>query len=240
MKPILQIQNLSIKLGEHPVLENVSFEAFENQFVAIIGPNGAGKTVFMKTLLGLIKPSEGSMTLWGEPLAQNISPIGYVPQTKTLSRHFPALASELVLSGLKGVWPFRISKDEKKLVAQHLEQVGAAHLIERPLTALSGGELQRIYLARALIRNPRLVLLDEPATGIDTVGESDMYSLLEDYRKRIKAVIIMSTHDLEVASHHADSVLLLNQKQICFGPAKEVLTKENLYRAFGHDTHVHH
>jgi len=158
---------------------------------------------------------------------------------KTMDRSFPALSIELVLTGLTPRWPWRIQKSgyQKALVA--LEQVGAAHLARRPVGRLSGGELQRICLARSIVRQPQLVMLDEPATGIDAVGEADMYRRLEAYQKKSGATILMITHDWHTATHHANHVLLLNQKQISFGPPEVALSEDFLRMAFGHIGHEH-
>jgi zinc transport system ATP-binding protein len=120
-----------------------------------------------------------------------------------------------------------------------MAQVGTEHLALRPIAKLSGGELQRVCLARSLVREPRLVMLDEPTTGIDAVGEADIYKLLEAYQKASGATILMITHDWHAATHHANWVLLLNRKQVSFGPPSEALNEDNLRVAFGHIGHTH-
>jgi zinc transport system ATP-binding protein len=120
-----------------------------------------------------------------------------------------------------------------------LALVGAEHLCHRPIGWLSGGELQRVYLARALVRNPKLLLLDEPATGIDPIGEDDMYQILEQYQVKSDVTILMVTHDWLAAKHHATQVLLLNRRQMSFGPPELALADEPMRRAFGHVGHTH-
>lgn len=238
--PAVRIEQLSVSFDGHSVLSNLDFEVPAGSFVAIVGPNGAGKSTFLRVLLGLIKADQGSLKILGKDLA-DVPPawIGYVPQVKTMDRNFPALAIELVLTGILNAWPWRRQRNLRERALVALEQVGAAHLEKRPLSALSGGELQRVCLARSIVREPRLVLLDEPATGIDSVGEADMYALLEQYQEQTEATILMITHDWHAATHHADLVLLLNQNQISFGPPREALAEENLRRAFGHIGHNH-
>ena len=162
-----------------------------------------------------------------------------MPQAKTMDRSFPALSIELVLTGLKNRWPWRLPKTDRDLAMDALEKVGASHLAERPLGKLSGGELQRVCLARSIARKPKIVMLDEPATGIDAVGEADMYRMLETYQKNSGATLLMITHDWHAATHHADQVLLLNRKQVSFGPPNIAMNEESLRSAFGHIGHEH-
>ncbi|MBI5812662.1 MAG: metal ABC transporter ATP-binding protein [Deinococcota bacterium] len=238
--PAVQVQDLSVRFGDFQALQDVSFVAPQGSFVAIVGPNGAGKSTLLRVLLGLVQPEQGSFQLFGRPLAA-LPPeqVGYVPQVKGFDRSFPALALELVVSGIRRAWPFRVTAPEQKRAREALEQVGASRLERRSLGRLSGGELQRVYLARALVHQPRLLLLDEPATGVDAVGEADLYRHLEAYHKRSGATILMITHDWEAANHHATHVLLLNRRVIDFGPPQRVLCPECLSRAFGHVGHAH-
>lgn len=151
---------------------------------------------------------------------------------------FPALALELVVSGLRRAWPFRVGEEERRRALEALGRVGALELAHRPLGRLSGGQLQRVYLARALVRRPRLLLLDEPATGVDRLGEVDLYRHLEAYQEETGATILMITHDWE-AAHHASHVLVLNRRVIGFGPPERALSEECLRQAFGHLGHEH-
>jgi zinc transport system ATP-binding protein len=238
--PILELRDLSLSLGGIEILRSLSLNIPGGSFTAVIGPNGSGKTSLLKTLLGLYQPGSGDLRLLGHPQGQCPPElIAYVPQAKTQQRGFPAQSLELVASGTRRSWPWRLSAKETAAAQQALEQVGAGILARRSLDTLSGGELQRVYLARALARNPQLVLLDEPATGIDAVGEADMYHILEQYRARSGASILMVTHDWGAAYHHASHVLLLNHELIAFGPPAAALTDENLARAFGHSGHSH-
>ncbi|HEU4743426.1 MAG TPA: ABC transporter ATP-binding protein [Meiothermus sp.] len=238
--PAVQVQDLSVRFGDFQALQDVSLEAPQGSFVAIVGPNGAGKSTLLRVLLGLVQPEKGSFRLFGGPLAA-LPPeqVGYVPQVKNFDRSFPALALELVVSGIRRAWPFWVTPAERKLAQEALEQVGASRLENRSLGRLSGGELQRVYLARSLVHKPKLLLLDEPATGVDAVGEADLYRHLEAYQKRSGATILMITHDWEAANHHATHVLLLNRRVIDFGPPQQVLCPECLSRAFGHVGHAH-
>uniref|UniRef100_A0A7C5REJ9 ABC transporter ATP-binding protein n=1 Tax=Thermus caliditerrae TaxID=1330700 RepID=A0A7C5REJ9_9DEIN len=234
----LEVQDLAVRFGEFQALEGVSLRVPEGAFVAIVGPNGAGKSTLLKAVLGLV-PFRGEVRVFGRPLGE-ADPMwfGYVPQIKTFDRTFPALAVELVATGLRRRWPFRLSREAREKALAALERVGALALADRPLGRLSGGQLQRVYLARALIRGPRLLLLDEPATGVDRVGEVDLYRYLEAYQEEARATVLMITHDWE-AAHHASHVLVMNRKVVGFGPPERALTEECLRQAFGHLGHAH-
>ncbi len=234
----LEAEGLSVTLGDHRALEGVSLRLPEGAFLAVVGPNGGGKTTFIQALLGLV-PYRGRLRVLGHP-PEALDPrlVGYVPQLKAFDRSFPALALELVVTGLRRSWPLRISKGERALALAALSQVGAEALARRPLGRLSGGELQRVYLARAFVRRPRLLLLDEPATGVDRVGEVDLYHYLEAYQAETGATLVMVTHDWE-AAHHASHVLVLNRRPIGFGPPERALSEECLRKAFGHLGHAH-
>ncbi len=237
---VIEIENLSVKFGDHLALEEINLQIPQSSFTAIVGPNGAGKSTFFKVLLGLVKPASGKAVIFNYS-PQQVPPdwIGYVPQVKTIDLRFPALAIELVLTGILLRWPWRQYKPDRERAIVALEQVGAAHLAERPLSKLSGGELQRVCIARSIVRQPKLVMLDEPATGIDAVGEADMYRMLEAYQKKSGATLLMITHDWHAATHHADRVLLLNRKQVSFGPPKIAMDEKSLRSAFGHIGHEH-
>lgn len=240
MNSTIEIKSLSLNYGDIKVLENINLVVPENSFVSIVGPNGAGKTTLMKILLGLIKIDSGEVKIFGKsPNEVNPAFIGYVPQIKTMDRSFPALAIELVISGITRRWPWFVKGDEKQKSLEALSLVKSENLANRTLSELSGGELQRVCLARSIVRNPKLVVLDEPATGIDAIGEADLYNLLEAYQEKSSATILMITHDWHVANHHSDFVLLLNRKQVSYGPPAEALSENNLRMAFGHLGHVH-
>jgi zinc transport system ATP-binding protein len=236
----VETKNLSFNYNGISVLSDINISIPEGKFVSIVGPNGAGKTTLLKIVLGLIQNHSGSILVFGKtPSEVDPSLIGYVPQFKTMDRKFPAIAIELVASGLIRKWPWRIGGKSKNLAYQALSLVKSEHLAERSLSTLSGGELQRVCLARSFVRNPKLIVLDEPATGIDAIGESDLYNLLENYQSKSGATVLMITHDWHVAHHHSDLVLLLNRNQISFASPKEALSENNLRIAFGHIGHKH-
>lgn len=238
--PVVVTSGLTVRFGAHVVLEDITFEAGTGDFVAIVGPNGAGKTTLLRVLLGLVEPTDGRVRVRGQtPPASDSGLIGYVPQVKTLDRTFPARAIDLVLTALRQRWPFRVTDEERERATAVLDQVGGRALAERSLGELSGGELQRVYLARSLVRKPKLILLDEPATGIDVTGTSDFYEVLEEDQAARGTTVLMVTHDWNAAYHHASHVLLIDRTQVSYGPSSSALTEECLRQAFGHIGHAH-
>jgi zinc transport system ATP-binding protein len=237
--PALHVHRVSVRFGDALVLDGVDFDLDAGQFLAIVGPNGAGKSTLVEVVLDLVKPDTGHTAVFGADAGVAPGRIGYVPQLKTFDRTFPATAVELVVSGVRRRWPLRVGREERVRAVAALADVGAEHLADRRLARLSGGELQRAYLARALVREPDLVLLDEPATGVDFLAEHDLYDLLERYQARTGATVAMVTHDLAAARYHASRVLVLNRKLHGFGLPEDVLCEPCLKEAFGHVGHHH-
>jgi zinc transport system ATP-binding protein len=230
---------VSVQFGAIQVLQHVSMQVARGAFLAVVGPNGAGKSTLMRVLLGLTKVSTGSVQVLGEAAGNVPAQIGYVPQLKTFDRHFPATVLDLVASGHARRWLWHVSKTRKAAATKALEDVGAGHLLTRRLSELSGGEVQRVFLARALVREPQLVILDEPATGVDFLAEYDLYRLLEHYQQMTSATVVMVTHDLSVARHHASQVAVLNRRLLGFGEPETVLCESCLKEAYGHSGHAH-
>ena len=237
--PALHFHHVGVCFGEVEVLQDVSFDLRAGESLAIVGPNGAGKSTLVKVALGLVTPLRGHAALFGERAGRYPERVGYVPQLKTFDRSFPATVLELVVSGLRRGWPARIRPAEREAAHAVLEQVGAHALLTRTLAKLSGGELQRAFLARALIRRPALVLLDEPASGVDFLAEHDLYSLLERYQSETGATVVMITHDLAAARYHSSRVAVLNRRLHGFGTPQETLCESLLKEAFGHLGHAH-
>ena len=237
---MLNVDSLTVRYGKLTALDSVSFALAGGEFLAVVGPNGSGKSSLLKCLLGLAPFQSGSISLLGHaPDELPSEKIGYVPQVKTLDLSFPASSCELVASGLRRRWPWKIGKQEHERAEAALRQVGIGHLSHRSLAALSGGELQRVFLARALARQPQLLVLDEPATGIDATAEQDMYDILERVNREQGVTIIMVTHDWLAARHHCSHALLLKSRMISFGTSPGALSDENMATAFGHSGHRH-
>ncbi|MFB6259639.1 MAG: metal ABC transporter ATP-binding protein [Thiohalorhabdaceae bacterium] len=230
--PLVTADGVTVRFGDVTALDQVRFHIDPGDFLAVLGPNGSGKTTLFHCILGL--------TAYRGTIVNHAQRVGFVPQIKNFDRSFPGKAVEVVTSGITGRWPAWRDRRHFPQARAALERVGATGSAERPLAALSGGQLQRVYLARALVHDPDLLLLDEPAAGVDRVGEYDIYEYLEAYQGENPGVAIaMITHDWEVARHHADKSLILNHRVIGFGPSTEVLTEDCLRQAFGHMGHAH-
>jgi len=236
----ISLENITVQFGSFIPLKDINIQVEEGAFISIVGPNGGGKSTLIKVLLGLIKPEKGNARIFGKnPDEISSGLIGYVPQIKTLDRSFPALPIELVVSGISSNWSGFMNTPTKKLAIEAMEQVGVAHLSKRPLSKLSGGELQKVYLARSIARKPKLLFLDEPVTGIDSAAEKDITRLIDEYQNTSNITVIMVTHDWEAAYHHSSKVLLLNKTVVCFDSPATAFRDENLRMAFGHIGHQH-
>jgi zinc transport system ATP-binding protein len=240
MSKYVEISSLSLLYGSHTVLEDITLNISSGEFISIVGPNGGGKSTLIKLMLGLLEPTSGLIKIDGHRPSQLDSRyFGYVPQLKTADRSFPATAVELVASGIEANWPARLNRTLVAASIDALRKVSAEELAGKQLSKLSGGELQRIYLARSIAREPKILLLDEPATGIDSASETDLNNILEKIREETKTTVIMVTHDWETAYHHSDKVIILNKNVICFNTPEKAFTDEVLRIAFGHEGHKH-
>lgn len=235
---VLEVEKLSVSFNENKVLENISFSLKMGEVLAIVGPNGAGKSVLFRALLGLI-PHTGSIS-WTADIK-----IGYVPQKLGLEREMPLTVREFlslksskngqdILPVLESVGINIGPKNE-----HHLEH----HILNRRLGFLSGGELQRILIAWALLGNPDVLLFDEPTAGIDIGGEGTIYNLLHKLQTSSKLTILLISHDLNIVYKYADTVICLNKSLVCFGEPHEVLDPKGLSDLYGGESkfyqHIH-
>ena len=214
----LTCENLTLGYNSNTVLENVSFSVEKGDYLCIIGENGSGKTTLMKTILRLQKPLEGQISTGDGVLPDEI---GYLPQQTQVQRDFPASVWEIVLSGCQsrcGKRPF-YNKEEKKLAVEAMKRMEIENLSKRCYRELSGGQQQRVLLARALCAAQKMLLLDEPVTGLDPAATEEMYTLIEQLNKS-GITIIMISHDIEAALKYASHVLHIG-KEIFFGDVKE-------------------
>lgn len=212
MNKILEIRNLSVGYEDKPyVLKNVNLDVFQGDFLGIIGPNGGGKTTLLKTLLGLVKPASGNITFLRDNVKADKINIGYLPQINQIDKKFPISVSDVILSGLtikrRVFSPY--TKEQKERVGDIARQMGLEKLIDRPIGALSGGQLQRTLLGRAIIDNPDLLVLDEPNSYVDKRFETDFYKLLEDIN-RTTAIILVS-HDIGTVVSMVKNIACVNE-----------------------------
>lgn len=210
--------------GGTPVLNNIYFAVQENDFIGVIGPNGGGKTTLLKIILGLLKPLNGEIVFNNELL--NGNRIGYLPQISTGDANYPVTVTDIVLSGLmigKGVIS-RMNTSDRKKAADVIEDLGLADLAGSTINELSGGQMQRVFLARAIIGDPKLLLLDEPGNFVDFTFENDFYEKLKELNKRM--AILMVSHDVGTISAHIKSFACVN-RSLHYHPSHEI-TNEDL------------
>lgn len=217
---LIEIKNASMGYEGKTVLSDINLKINEGDYVCIVGENGSGKTTLMKCLLGLMSVQGGSIS-YGDGLKQ--CEIGYLPQQTVLQKDFPASVSEVVLSGcLNKKHTLFYSKEQKETVAKNMELTGIYQLRKKCFRELSGGQRQRVLLARALCATHKLLILDEPVTGLDPKASSDMYSLIKNLNKN-GITIIMVSHDITASVNNASKILHLSKNTYFYGTAHQYL-----------------
>ena len=222
--------NIVLGYENHIVSQNISFSVARGEYLCIVGENGAGKSTLMKAILGLHPPVSGQLS-FGDGLKQN--EIGYLPQQTSLQRDFPASVQEVVLSGCLnrcGLRPF-YNRAERELARSRMERLGVLPLRNRCYRELSGGQQQRVLLARALCATRRLLLLDEPVSGLDPAATADMYAIIRRLNREDGITIMMISHDISSAVREADHILHLSHHPLFFGTTEEYL-KSDVAKAF--------
>ena len=230
----LEIHDLTVAYNQKPVLYGIDVEVKEGSLVGIIGPNGAGKSTLIKTVMGMMKPEDGYIKIFGEPGKKAITRVGYVPQRESVDWDFPVTAMDVVLMGRFGHtrWYKRVSKRDRLFAAECLEQMDMLPYADRQIGNLSGGQQQRVFLARALAQQSDLYLMDEPFDGVDAVTEKAIIGLLKNLRDQKKTLMIVH-HDLSTAQEYFDQLLLLNLRMVAYGKTADVFTNELLQRTYG-------
>ncbi|MFI0446492.1 anchored repeat-type ABC transporter ATP-binding subunit [Actinomadura sp. 6N118] len=231
--PALDVENLAVELGGRRVLTDVRMRVTVGELVGLIGPNGAGKTTLLRAALGLISTVSGRIRIEGVPPAVARGTVGYVPQRHEFAWDFPISVEKAVMSGrIHRLGRFRrAGRDDRSAVTEALERVDMAALRRRPIGELSGGQRQRVLVARALALRPRLLLLDEPFTGLDVPTQELLIELLQ--RLREDKAVLMTTHDLQGAALTCGRLCLLNETVIADGPPSELRDPAVWLRAFG-------
>jgi zinc transport system ATP-binding protein len=226
---IVEFEDVSFSYGAVPVLEHVSLSIERAEFFGLIGPNAGGKSTLLKLMLGLLRPDHGVVRLFGEEPASARRRVGYVPQHPTFSRRFPISVLEVVLLGLNAdLGGFR-ARDRKKAM-DALDAAEIAEIAARPVNTLSGGQLQRVLIARALVCDPELLILDEPTANVDLRAEEDIFALLRQYSAHMTIVVV--SHDVAFISGYVGRVGCLNRTLVCHETADiSGKTIEELYGA---------
>jgi len=235
---IVDIQNLSIDYSGIKALDNISFGIDEGDFLGIIGPNGAGKSTLFKCMLGLHTQYDGTIKVFGNDIRNSrkyLLQIGYVPQKPVVDRNFPATIRE-VLSMSQN------SNDPKK-VEEALQKVWMHELADRRIGDLSVGQQQRVFIAKALVNSPKILVLDEPVTGIDQYNQDLFFQILGELNKKEKISIIWSSHDLDAVERLANKVACLNRTLFFHGISKEFFSDDEMLKKYSETSmqmHMHH
>lgn len=229
-------QNVIFSYGRAPILEDVNFAIQERTFISIVGPNAGGKTTLLKLMLGLLKPSQGIIEVFGQPPEKARARIGYMPQYVQFDPNFPVSVLDVVLMGRLGkgmrFGPYR--KKDKAIALEALHKLEMDKARNRPFIALSGGQRQRVLIARALASEPELLLLDEPTANVDMAVETELFDLLNTMSKTITIVVV--SHDLGFVSQYVESVVCVNRR-VMVHPTTAV-TGEVISALYGFDVRM--
>ncbi len=217
--PLLEARGVRLAFAGRQVLDGVDLTVSAGEIVTLIGPNGAGKSTLVRVLLGLVRADAG------EVYRRPGLTIGYMPQRLTLDPVLPLTVRRFLQLAGRGL-------DDGRLQAA-LDEVGAGHVLANPIQQVSGGELQRVLLARALLREPQLLVLDEPVQGVDVTGQSELYALIADLRRRRHCGVLMVSHDLHLVMAATDSVVCLNTHVCCSGHPESVSRHPAYLKLFG-------
>ncbi len=233
--PALELSHMTVSYGARPVLWDVDAAFPAGAMSAIVGPNGSGKSTLLRAALGLVPADAGRSTILGHPAREAMRRVAYVPQREAVDWDFPITVREVVEMGRYPAagWIRRLRREDRVIVDAALERTGMTGFARRQIGQLSGGQRQRVFVARALAQQADLMILDEPFAGIDARTEAALLGLLADLRDREGRSIVMVHHDLQTVRDVVDHVLLLNVRAIASGPTAEVMTTENLRRAYG-------
>lgn len=204
----LQIENLQVSINKFPILKDINLSIDEKDFLAIIGPNGGGKSTLLKTILNLIKPDKGKIKIFGKNPKDALNLMGYLPQNTYFDLKFPISVFEVTMMGRYNGLFKNYNKKDGEAVIKALDEVSMLDYKNRQISQLSGGQMQRVFIARALAREPKLLLLDEPTASVDPKMQKSFYQLLKDLKQELTIVLV--THDVGVACEYVDKIACLN------------------------------
>jgi manganese/zinc/iron transport system ATP- binding protein len=230
----LVINDLDVNYGALVALTGVSATVHPGDIVGVIGPNGGGKSTLLKAIAGIVPARRGTVNLSGARLRRKHANIAYVPQSDDVNWDFPLSAHDVVLMGrYRSIgWLRRPTREDRARADAALERVGLADIGQRHISQFSGGQQQRIFLARAIVQQPQIVLLDEPMTGIDVRNRIVLHEMIREF-SAAGAIVLMATHDLEEVRQHTDKILCLNRRMVAYGPTATTFIPDNLRAAFG-------
>ena len=232
--PPLSIYDLTVAYHSKPVLWDVSVDVPAGKLVGIVGPNGAGKSTLIKAVMDLVPRASGRVLVFGKPYKQNRRRVGYVPQRESVDWDFPVSALDVVAMGLYGKigWCLPVTRKYRKAALVALDRVGIADLASRQISHLSGGQQQRAFLARALVQDADLYLMDEPFAAVDAATERVIVQILHELKNAGKTILVIH-HDLQTVVEYFDHVILLNMRIVAAGPTNITFTKQNLQKTYG-------
>ncbi len=223
MTPVIELRGVGFTYDSEPVLEDIDLAVSEREFLGIVGPNAGGKSTLLKLILGLLTPDRGQLHVLGDTPRATRHLLGYVAQHPGFSRDFPISVRQVVELGLLGrcehggplasLLPTRLNADERARVAQALDEVEAGDLAHRQIGSLSGGQMQRVLLARALVSRPRILLLDEPTANVDQRAEGEIFDLLKRLNERMTILVV--SHDIAFVSSYVTRVACINRTLVC-------------------------
>ncbi len=236
--PAIRLEDVSVRYDGDQALSGVSLTILPGERAAVVGPNGAGKTTLMQVIVGILRPSSGTVEVFGHRPGGHVC-IAYLPQRSRIDWAFPVTVREVAMMGrIRKIgllrWP---SRNDWRIVDEALQRVGLSALHDRRIADLSGGEQQKVFLAQALAQEAEIVLLDEPFNGLDMPAQQSILEILDEL-SRARVTAIIATHDLNLAAERFDRVLLLQRRLIAFGTPTEVFTRPNLVQAYGGQVHV--
>jgi ABC-type Mn2+/Zn2+ transport system ATPase subunit len=224
----LEVDGVTVSFHQRTVLEDVSFHVPVGEFLCLSGPNGAGKSTLLKVILGMVEPDTGRVRIAGEDARIGRRKVGYVPQRKAFDRDFPATPLDVVVANLRGTWPWHVSRDEKDRAMEALKRTGAAKLAKSQMRDLSGGETQRVFLARALVTKPDLLVLDEPTAGVDVGGRAAIVDLMAEISASETIAAVLVTHNLQAIARCAERIIYLDKRVRAWGLWSELSTNPEL------------
>lgn len=241
MEPVIQIKKLTAYYNREPALQDINMEIGKGEFVGILGPNGSGKTTLLKAILGLISPIQGEIKLFGGPVdGAARKRMGYVPQKGSIDLTFPVKVFDAVMMGrypLMGLFRYP-TKADRAIVEETLKGVDAWHLKDKPIGELSGGEAQRVWIARALVSNPEILLLDEPTTGLDVMSQGQIIELVHRIHERKGLTVLYVTHEVNNVSCYLDKVAYLKNSLYAYGHPNDVIKVETLREVYAGEVEV--
>ena len=238
---IVQLKDVSCGYGRQEVLSEVSLDIMQGDFVGLLGPSGSGKTTLLRAVLGAVDMYRGKVLVEGISTDRRRPRVGYVPQLETIDWNFPVTVREVVMMGRtmnNRFFPW-YRRQDRMLADEMMEHLGISHLARRHIRELSGGQQQRVFLARALVSSPRILLLDEPTSGVDIKTRDDVMHLLHEINHQ-GITIIMTTHEINAVAVHLPWVICLNGRVLAEGPPSSVITPEILKLTYGAEMPVIH